>query len=102
MTKNKTALALIAFVEAASPNDLALARDVRRIRQRLNARPMDEILVNVPGNSVTEKCRQIGVSRTTYYSWLSGYTRPRNQVARRLAEITDIDIDVIRGRSVAD
>ena len=100
MTKNKTALNLMAYVAAAAPHDLALARDVRRIQQRLNARPMDEILIKVPGDSVTEKCRQIGVTRTTYYSWLGGYTRPRTEVARRLAELTDVDIDVIRGRSV--
>jgi transcriptional regulator with XRE-family HTH domain len=60
--------------------------------------PMAEVLAKVPGHNVTEQCRLVGVSRQAWYAWQRGESRPNPQQAKRLAELTGFDADVIRGR----
>jgi hypothetical protein len=101
MTKDRTALQLAVHLATTSP-DRALRLDARRILRRLDAVPMDKILDLVPGTSITDRCRAVGVTRTTWYSWQNGITRPRNRAAFTLARITGIDVADIRGRDSMD
>lgn len=84
---------------ASRATDEALQRDARRMLARINARPMNEILDKVPGDTVPQKAAYIGVSRITLWYWIHGYNRPRDKAARRIAKITGFSVDEIRGRA---
>ncbi|HEY2530302.1 MAG TPA: hypothetical protein VGJ20_20590 [Xanthobacteraceae bacterium] len=94
---NERALRLVERLIKAG--DEGTARRALRMRARLTATPMSIILEKVPGASVIEKAKRVGVSRQTFYYWLSGVTRPNIKQARRLATLTGYDADVIRGRA---
>jgi DNA-binding XRE family transcriptional regulator len=63
------------------------------------ALPMHVVLAKVPGLSVAAKCRAVGVSRQAYYYWIRGYSRPNVIQSRRLAKLTGLNADDIRGRT---
>jgi hypothetical protein len=44
----------------------------------------------VPGDSVADRCRKIGVSRRTYHPWLRGEIQPNQHQGKRVAELTGI------------
>ena len=94
--KDSYTLAAITHI-ASTAEDRMVRRDARRMQRRLKARPMFEILALVPGTSVSDRCRALGISRTTYYSWYNGLTRPRDMAAARMAKLTKLSVDVIRG-----
>ena len=60
--------------------------------------PMVTILKKVPGNSLAQKAALIGVSRQTLYAWTHNGSRPNIVQSKRLAELTGLDADFIRGR----
>ncbi|HEX3523887.1 MAG TPA: helix-turn-helix transcriptional regulator, partial [Stellaceae bacterium] len=70
---------------------------VEQIHQRL-ALPMSEVLGKVPGENLSARAREVGVSRQTYYQWLREETRPNPVQAVRLAELTGFPEHQIRGR----
>lgn len=64
--------------------------------------PMSVVLKKVhPELSVLDKCKRLGVARSTYYSWLNGTRRPDSKLARKLAKLTGYDVNDIRGRMPA-
>ena len=67
-----------------------------RLRDRLVAMPMSEVLDKVPG-TIPEKARLLGVTRQTVHYWLNGTMRPGEKRARQLAKITGFSADAIRG-----
>ena len=86
---------LIAAVPDLDTRTLAL-----QIKIRLKF-PMADILEDVPGTKdpknekskddddvVAAKCRTLHVSRTAYYGWLNGKTRPRKAEALIIAKAT--------------
>lgn len=77
-------------------NTLELAR-TRKGRQVRLALPIEAVLKRVPGKTVTEKAKRIGISRQAYYTWLTGRARPSEEQAYRLAEITKLSASKIRG-----
>lgn len=97
MAPSKSTVDALARI-ATETNDLRLLYDVRRMQRRLAAISMAEVLDKVPGNSVTDKVRALGITRTTYYSWLHGITRPRARGSLALlSRITGYGVDEIRG-----
>lgn len=88
---------LVSELIAHSPNRGIRLRAMQ-IRDRL-VLPMDKVLAKVPGNSVTEKCEFIGVSRQAYYYWLRGMSRPNQTQAKRLQTLTGFDWVEIRGKT---
>lgn len=70
---------------------------VREAYQRL-ALPLTEVLDKVPGTSVVDRCRCIGIARQTYYQWLRGTARPNPEQAEKLSKMTGYTVDQIRGR----
>ena len=60
-------------------------------------RPMSEILALVPGETQAAKIEAIGISTQGFYNWLNGGQRPRTPHARRIAKLTGLPVDVIRG-----
>jgi hypothetical protein len=99
MTENYTdreLLRLISEMEKHSPYP-GSALWAQRMRRKIKAIPMAEILDEVPGDNVIEKARKIGVSRQTYYYWLNGVTRPNKKWAKKLASLTGYDAATIRG-----
>lgn len=79
--------------------DKVLQRDARRMLARLNAMPMSDILAKVPGDTIPQKAAAIGVTRTAVWYWVKGISRPRNAAAGRIARLTGIGVDEIRGRA---
>ena len=53
----------------------ALARDLRAVAHKLRY-PMADILAKVPGDTLAERARKIGVSRQTMYVWAQERFRP--------------------------
>lgn len=74
-----------------------LIRRAMQIRARLKT-PMSMVLDKVPGETVTEKAEKIGITRQAYYGWLKGEYRPNGKQAKRLANLTGISVEDIRGR----
>lgn len=89
------AMDLVEQLIAAAPDqdtkDLALA-----LRERIRI-PMTAILIKMPGESVADKSRKLGISRTTYYAWTEGKARPRRGLAERVAEYTGFTWQEIAG-----
>ena len=61
--------------------------------------PMREVLNKVPGGTVIDKAKAIGISRQTYYAWARGVSRPNISQSKRLAELTGLDWQDINGRT---
>ena len=80
-------------------DDEELADLVVEVRNRIKL-PMSELLQHVPGNTITERARAIGISRQGYYRWLWGWMRPNVVQAKRLAELTGYPVEEIRGRVI--
>ena len=57
--------------------------------------PMAEILAKVPGDSLTERAKKLGVSRQTMYVWASEKFRPTRVQAKRIAKATGVPIEHI-------
>lgn len=57
--------------------------------------PMTDILAKVPGDTLAERARQIGVSRQTMYVWAQERFRPGGDVAAKIAELTGVPIEQI-------
>lgn len=79
-------------------SEAGLRRRGMQIRDRLKT-PMAAVLEKVPGESVTEKAKKIGITRQAYYAWLKGEYRPNKQQSKRLAGMTGYSVEEIRGRS---
>ena len=69
----------------------ALANDLRAVEHKLN-HPMADILAKVPGDTLAERARQIGVSRQTMYVWAQERFRPSNDQAAIIAKLTGVPI----------
>jgi transcriptional regulator with XRE-family HTH domain len=89
---------LVQSLVELSAEDKRFLPAVLRLRSRLKQRPMAGILAKVPGETLTQRAKHIGVSRQAYYDWLGGRCRPNAKQAQRLEEITGIAAKIIRGR----
>lgn len=83
------------LAKIAPGSDEGLLLRVTQIRDRLKT-PMADVLAKVPGESVTEKCKKIGITRQNYYAWLKGAYRPNRRQARKLAQLTGVAVEAIR------
>ena len=97
VSSNERALKLVERLIKAGGNE-GVTRRAMKMRARLTATPMSIILDKVPGASVIEKAKALGVSRQTFYYWLDGVTRPNIRQARKLNKITGLSVEEIRGQ----
>lgn len=85
--------------------DLELGKDVlesiREARQRL-ALPLADVLDKIPGDTVVDRAKALGIARQTYYQWLRGVARPNPEQAEKLAKLTGHTVEQIRGRTTHD
>jgi DNA-binding XRE family transcriptional regulator len=79
----------------------ALANDLRAVAHKLRY-PMAEILARVPGDTLAERARRIGVSRQTMYVWAAEKFRPSTEQATIIAELTGVPIEQIRDYQEGD
>lgn len=98
VSQNERALKLVERLIKAG-GDQGVTRRAMKLRARLTATPMSIILDKVPGASVIEKAKSLGVSRQTFYYWLDGVTRPNIAMARKLSRITGFAVEEIRGQN---
>jgi transcriptional regulator with XRE-family HTH domain len=82
------------LIEAAPDPNVRLR--AMRIRSRIRL-PMAQVLAKVPGKTVKERAKLVGVTRQAWYQWLDGTARPNAARAIRLSKITGIPADAIRG-----
>jgi ACT domain-containing protein len=68
------------------------------LRERLSLMPMHRVLDSVPGASVVEKTKTVGVSRNTWYRWYRGEVRPNSVQAKRIAALTGIQAEKFQGK----
>jgi DNA-binding XRE family transcriptional regulator len=57
--------------------------------------PMAKILAQVPGDTLAERARQIGVSRQTMYVWAQEKFRPSSGQAAIIAKLTGVPAEQI-------
>ena len=72
----------------------ALARDLRAVAHKLRY-PLAAILAKVPGDTLAERARKIGVSRQTMYVWAQERFRPSSGQAAIIAELTGVPAEQI-------
>ena len=72
----------------------ALAKDLRAVAHKVRY-PMAAILAKVPGDTLAERARQIGVSRQTMYVWAQERFRPSGAQAAIIAKLTGTPIEQI-------
>ena len=79
---------------------LDLSDEVRLAIERAGfkiALTMADILEQVPGESVSARCRNLGIARWTYYRWKDRAARPKRTQATRLSELTGYSVEEILG-----
>jgi transcriptional regulator with XRE-family HTH domain len=96
LSKYEKATVLVSRLLELEAADEGLKRRAVSILDRFKL-PMNEVLAKMPGDSVSEKCRTLGISRQTYYAWIRGASRPNTKLAKKLAEWTDLDWQAIQG-----
>ena len=72
----------------------ALANDLRAVAHKWK-HPMAAILAKVPGDTLAERARQIGVSRQTMYVWAQERFRPSGAQAAIIAKLTGTPVEQI-------
>lgn len=70
----------------------------KRLNRQLNAVPMSEIIGKMPGKSLADKARTLGVTRQTIHAWVNGAWRPDMEMAKKLEKLTGFSVVAIRGR----
>jgi hypothetical protein len=60
--------------------------------------PMSAVLDKVPGESVLEKTKLLGISRNTWYCWYRGDIRPNKLQAAKLERLTGVKAELFQGR----
>lgn len=95
MSVNQKSLQLIEELLATLPYP-RWQRLLRAMHTQLQL-PMAEVLAKVPGETVVEKCRHLGVARNTYYEWLNEGFRPSVEQARKLERLTGFLATQIHG-----
>lgn len=93
----KEARQLLLRLEKIAPND-AIRHRARQVRARLLL-PMELVLRRVPGKSIADKAKTLGVGRQRVHFWMNETTRPNIKMAKKLALITGYDFAAIRGVS---
>jgi DNA-binding XRE family transcriptional regulator len=73
----------------------ALANDLMAVAHKARY-PMAAILAKVPGDTLAERARQIGVSRQTMYVWAQERFRPSADQAAIIAKLTGVPVEQIR------
>jgi DNA-binding XRE family transcriptional regulator len=81
----------MAIVKAPLP---AFERDLMVVVHKLR-HPMSAILARVPGETLAERARNVGVSRQTMYVWAQERFRPSSAQAAIIAELTGIPAEEI-------
>jgi DNA-binding XRE family transcriptional regulator len=72
----------------------ALATDLRAVAHKLRY-PLADILAQVPGDTLAERARAIGVSRQTMYVWAQERFRPSGPQAKTIAKLTGVPVEQI-------
>jgi DNA-binding XRE family transcriptional regulator len=72
----------------------ALARDLRAVAHKLRY-PLADILAKVPGDTLSERARKIGVSRQTMYVWAQEKFRPGRDQAAIISKLTGVPVEQI-------
>jgi DNA-binding XRE family transcriptional regulator len=85
------------LIALAPETDESVLRRAQQILDRLKT-PMLAVLQKVPGGSVTEKAKKIGITRQAYYCWARGEYRPNLKQSKKLAALTGYSVGEIRGR----
>lgn len=89
------AVALIGQLNSlASGLPAPLQREINMVVHKI-AFPMNDILLKVPGTTLTDRAKKLKVSRQTMYVWLSEKFRPTRVQAKRIAKVTGVPIEHI-------
>lgn len=68
------------------------------LRTAMTLMPMSMVLDKVPGETIGEKSKRIGISRNSWYAWYGGGVRPNRRQAKRLQRLTGIPAEKFQGR----
>ena len=97
MTHVSEALRLARKLVKSSPDE-SVSRAAMKVERLLTATPMSVILDTLwPTRSNIAKANALGVSKQTFYYWLSVTTRPNKKLAKKIAGLTDFSVEEIRG-----
>jgi DNA-binding XRE family transcriptional regulator len=82
---------------AKASQDIGLVDIMSEVHARLR-KPMADILRKVPGATIKQKAARIGISRQAWYDWAKGTYRPTGVQAKKLARLTGVPVEHIRGK----
>jgi|SRR6516164_8400501 hypothetical protein len=72
---------------------------IKKAEAAASLMPMSLVLERVlPGKSVGEKCKKIGIKRATWYTWMNSQYRPNEVQAKRLQRLTGIPKEKFQAR----
>ncbi|HEX3524863.1 MAG TPA: hypothetical protein VHT52_22595 [Stellaceae bacterium] len=71
-----------------------LKRELQAVAHKLRY-PMADILAKVPGDTLSDRARRIGVSRQTLYVWAEEKFRPTLKQARMIAKLSGVPVEQI-------
>jgi hypothetical protein len=95
--RQRQALELVESIIDLGP-DLGTLAYARKMRERLIL-PMSVVMeALMPGASIADKVRRLGISQPTYYGWVLGKFRPNPAMAKKLAKLTGYNENEIRGQ----
>lgn len=77
--------------------DPSTRRKAIKMRARVGALTMTEVLDRVPGETVIDKATYLQVARQTVYAWMDGTMRPNRKRAKQIAKVTGLSVAAIRG-----
>jgi transcriptional regulator with XRE-family HTH domain len=64
---------------------------------RIKRVPIADVLAAVAGDTLPQKAKLIGCSKSLIYYWANGTLRPSVRSARRLAKVSGYSVEQIRG-----
>jgi DNA-binding XRE family transcriptional regulator len=82
---------------AKDDSNLWVQRHAKRLHDQMN-KPMAAILRKIKADTDVERAKICGVSRQALFAWKRGISRPNPEQAKRLAKLTGLTVEQIRGR----
>jgi transcriptional regulator with XRE-family HTH domain len=97
MTNARAAERLVLKLRDLAPDAYALTH-LEHFQAAMELMPMRQVLEWIEGETVSDKCKRIGISRNTWYAWSRGEIRPNKHQAQRLAKLTGVAVEKFQGR----
>ena len=95
VSRKERILKLVVRLIKESSSDPSLQARALKLQRQLTI-PMSEILEKVPGKTIGDKIKLLGITRQAWYQWMNGTSRPSQKRAEHLHKLTGYSVSEIR------